>query len=84
MGHSFIKNIPIKNLVFPQKYYNLSFSYISHSCTDAMELFHILGDPYFLNQGNGGWIEEDLEEDPWEMMEENPEDDSEEEDEEED
>ena len=31
--------------------------------------FHMLGDPYFPNQGNGGWIEEDPEEDPEELVE---------------
>ncbi|XP_023734795.1 uncharacterized protein LOC111882655 [Lactuca sativa] len=34
-----------------------------------MEGFHHLGDPYYPNQGNGGWIEEDPEEDPKEPME---------------
>ena len=29
--------------------------------------FHIPGDPYYPNQGNGGWIEEDPEEDPDEI-----------------
>lgn len=26
--------------------------------------FHIQGDPYYPNQGNGGWLEGDPEEDP--------------------
>ena len=55
------------------------FSY-PYSRTDAMEGFHIPGDPYFLNQGNAGCIEED----PVEIMEEDPEDNLEEEEEEED
>ena len=28
-----------------------------YSHTDDMAGFHLPGDPYFLNQGNGGWIE---------------------------
>ena len=32
--------------------------------------FHLPGDPYYPNQGNGGWIEEDPEEDPEEVEEE--------------
>ena len=32
--------------------------------------FHLPGDPYYPNQGNGGWIEEDPEEDPEEIEEE--------------
>lgn len=47
--------------------------------------FHLLRDPYFLNQGNDGWIEEDLEEvfkeepeeDPDEAKEEEPEEEGE-------
>ena len=31
--------------------------------------FHLPGDPYYPNQGNGGWIEEDPEEDPEEIEE---------------
>ena len=31
--------------------------------------FHLPTDPYFPKQGNGGWIEEDLEEDPEEPVE---------------
>lgn len=46
--------------------------------------FHLLGDPYFPNQGNGGWIKEDHDDDPEEIIAENPEDISEEELEEED
>nr|KAJ0192615.1 hypothetical protein LSAT_V11C800407240 [Lactuca sativa] len=54
--------------------------------------FHLPGDPYFLNEGNAGWleaepeemIEEDLEEDPEEIdEEEEPEEEDEMEDEEE-
>ena len=29
--------------------------------------FHIPGDPYYPNQGNGGWIKEDPKEDPEEI-----------------
>ena len=32
--------------------------------------FHIPGDPYYPNQGNSGWLEEDPEEDPEEVEEE--------------
>ena len=32
--------------------------------------FHLPGDPYYPNQGNGSWIEEDPEEDPEEIEEE--------------
>ena len=32
--------------------------------------FHLPGDPYYPNQGNGVWIEEDPEEDPEEIEEE--------------
>ena len=32
--------------------------------------FHLPGDPYYPNQGNGGWIEEEPEEDPEEIEEE--------------
>ena len=46
--------------------------------------FHLPGDPYFPNQENGGWIEEDPAEDPEEVMEEEPEDEHEEEPEEQD
>ena len=35
-----------------------------------MASFHHPGDPYFPNQGNGGWIEEDPKEDPKEIEEE--------------
>ena len=45
------------------------FSYL-YSRTDAMAGFHLPGDPYFPNQGNGGWIEED----PEEILENEPED----------
>ena len=41
------------------------FTYL-YSRTDTMAGFHILRDPVFTNQGNGGWIEED----PEEIMEE--------------
>ena len=34
---------------------------------DIMVGFFIPGDPYFPNKGNGGWIEEDPEEDPEEI-----------------
>ena len=44
------------------------FSYL-YSRTHIMAQFHMPGDPYFPNQGNGGWIEEDLGEDPEEVME---------------
>ena len=33
-----------------------------YSRTGAMAGFHFLGDPYFPNQGNTGWIVEDPEE----------------------
>ena len=36
--------------------------------------FHLPGDPYFPNQGNAGWIEEE----PEELIEEDPEEDPEE------
>ena len=49
--------------------------------------FHLPGDPYFPNQGNAGWIEEEpeelIEEDPEEDPEEEPEEEEEEVDEEE-
>ena len=45
--------------------------------------FHMPRDPYFPNQGNGSWIEEDPEEDPEEIMEEDPKKDPEEEEDEE-
>lgn len=37
--------------------------------------FHIPGDPYFPNQGNGGWLGGEPEEDPKEVFEEEPEED---------
>ena len=56
------------------------FSYL-YSRTEDMARCHMPGDPYFPNQGNGGWIEEDPKEDPKELMEEEeePEEDQEEE-----
>ncbi|XP_052622650.1 M phase phosphoprotein 10-like [Lactuca sativa] len=57
------------------------------SRADDMAGFHIPGDPYFPNQGNAGWIEEEpeqqIEEDPEEDPKEDPEEDPEEESEEE-
>ncbi|KAL7595261.1 hypothetical protein Lser_V15G29022 [Lactuca serriola] len=41
--------------------------------------FHMPKDPYFPNQGNDKWIEEDPKEDPKELMEEEPKEDPEEE-----
>ncbi|CAI9291295.1 unnamed protein product [Lactuca saligna] len=46
--------------------------------------FHIPGDPYFPNQGNAGWIDDEPEEDPEEDPEEEPEEEDEQEEEEED
>ena len=43
--------------------------------------FHIPGDHYYPNKGNGGWIEEDPEEDPKDISEEDPHEDPEEEEE---
>ena len=40
---------------------------------------HIPGDPYFPNQGNGGWIEEYPKEEPEEIMEKESEEEFEEE-----
>ena len=54
-----------------------------YSRTDVMAGFHLPGDPYFPNQGNGGWIEEEPEEDLEEMFKEEPEEDPEEAEEEE-
>lgn len=42
-------------------------------CTYIMAGFHLPGDPYFPNQGNRGWIQEDPEEDPEVQMEEDTE-----------
>ena len=42
-----------------------------------MARFHNPGDPYYPNQGNGGWTEEDPEEDPEDVFEEDLEDDPE-------
>ena len=42
-----------------------------YSCLDKMARFHLPGDPYFPNQGNGGWIKSELvEEDPEESSDE--------------
>ena len=41
-----------------------------YSRTDNMAGFYLPGDPYFPNQGNGEWIEEDPEEGPMEDPEE--------------
>ncbi|KAL7612576.1 hypothetical protein Lser_V15G05628 [Lactuca serriola] len=47
--------------------------------------FHLPGDPYFPDQGNASWIEEEaIEEDPEEDLEEDPEEEPEEEEEEDD
>ncbi|KAI3708647.1 hypothetical protein L2E82_37958 [Cichorium intybus] len=42
--------------------------------------FHLPGDPYFPEEGNGGWLNEEPEEEPEEVPEEEPEEASEEED----
>ena len=56
------------------KCYNpsISFSHL-YSRQDIMAGFHVPGDPYFPNQGNGGWIEQDPDKDLEELMEEEPE-----------
>ena len=43
-----------------------------------MDGFHLLGDPYFPNQGNGGWLEEEPEDDPMAPIEEDFEEEDEE------
>ena len=42
--------------------YFLDKSHVPISRIDAMVSFHLPGDPYYPNQGNGGWIEDDQEE----------------------
>ena len=55
-----------------------------YSRLDNMDGFHLPGDPYFPNPGNGGWLEAELEEDNLVVpVEEEPEESSEQENEEE-
>ena len=45
----------------------------SYTLADSMAGFHHPGDPYFPNQGNNGWLEEEPEEDPEEESDGEPE-----------
>lgn len=57
---------------------NLSYIFLClYSRTDVMAGFHHPRDPYFPNQGNKGWIVEDRDEDPEEILEEDSEEEAE-------
>ena len=41
---------------------SINYLFYPYSRVDNMAIFHLPGDPYFPNQGNGGWIDAEPEE----------------------